>query len=1419
MDFVSSPSSINEVNTAYGVSTANTQVTPASTQVSTTSTQVSTGNLSDATVYAFLASQLNGSHLVHEVLEQIHKDDLEEMDLKWQLALLSMRTRRFFQKTGRKITINGSDTGGYDKIKNQDSRIRNQKSSRRTVNVEDTSSKAMLAIDGAGFDWSYMVDDEVPTYMALMAFLDFESLIIVEISDNSRKGVGFVSYNALPPPHTGLFSPLKIDLSYSGLEEFKQPEFKSYGPKSCEIESKNASEDIFNELKESLDSPLVKDRVKRMVSGNSYTRVNYNYTTKKAYPSAQRNMVPRAVLMKAGLRPLNTARPVNSAHSKTKVYSARPMSCFSKSAHSTVKRPYQQRTTLTNKFFSQKVNTAKGNFYTTRPRTVNTARTNSAVVNAVRTNQVHAIKASASTKDETTGILKKLITEIENLVDKKVKNKVLVVKPYNKTPYELFRGRTPALSFMRSFGCHVTILNTLDHLGKFNEKCDEEFFIGYSLSSRAFRVYNIRTRKVEENLHIRFLEDKPIIADTNSNDFVSTEESLGAGHASKEAGSSKYYILMPLWKDGVSKESRIDDQEKHENSTQDANTAGPSINTVSTNVNTGSLNINTVSLTVTTAQLETTHADFFGDETEVDMSNITTTYLVPSNLNTIIHKDHPLDHMIGRTQEGDPSSKRSKRDKSYARRASDVKSAFLYGKIKEVVYVCQPSRFEDLEFPDKVYKIEKALYGLHQAPRACYETLSTYLLENGFHRGQINKTLFIKRFKGDILLVQVYVDDIIFGSTKKEMCTEFEKIMHKRFQINSIGELTFFLGLQVTQKNDGIFISQDKYVDKILKKFGFSTMKKASTHMETSKPLLKDIEAEDVNVQLYRSMIGSVMYLTASRSDIMFVVFACVRFQVAPKVSHLQDVKRIFRYLKDQPKLGLWYLKDSPFELKAYTDSDYAGASLNRKSTTEGCQYLGSRFISWQCKNMVKHLDGGVKFLMYPRFVQVFLDNKVEGMTKHNEIFLIPSHTKKVFANMKREGKYFSRKVTPLFSTMMVQALKAVGEEKALNKESVPTHSNDPLLSGKDRQKLNELMDLCTNLQNRVPDLENTKKAQALEINSLKRRFKKLEKKKRSRSYGLKRLYKVGLSARMESSGEDEGLGDQEDASKQERKIVDLDADEEISLIDETIEDQGFDNEMFDVVKDIQGEEVIIEGSTAQVSAALTITTDELTLAQALVVIKTSKPKAKSIVMQEPKLEEEERTVNQREEEANMISWDNTQAMIEVDYELAQRLQTEEHEELSIEERSKLFVELMDKRKKHFARLRAKEQRRQPPTKAQMRNTMSTYLRNMAGYKHTQLKKKSFEDILGRVAARSSTKRAGGELQQESTKKQKVENDDDSIELKRCLEIVYDDGDDVTVEATPLSSKSPTIVDYKIYKEGRMREDLEVLWSIVKARF
>ncbi|GJZ34710.1 putative ribonuclease H-like domain-containing protein [Tanacetum coccineum] len=481
-------------------------------------------------------------------------------------------------------------------------------------------------------------------------------------------------------------------------------------------------------------------------------------------------------------------------------------------------------------------------------------------------------------------------------------------------------------------------------------------------------------------------------------------------------------------------------------------------------------------------------------------------------------------------------------------RLMDVKSAFLYGKIEEEVYVCQPPGFEDPDFPDRVYKVEKALYGLHQAPRAWYETFSTYLLNNGFKRGKIDKTLFIRRDKGDILLVQVYVDDIIFGSIKKSLCTEFEKMMHKKFQMSSIGELIFFLGLQVKQKNDGIFISQDKYVTEILKKFGFTDVKTASTPMETQKLLLKDEDGEEVDVHLYKSMIGSLMYLTSSRPDIMFAVY-------------------------------------SPFDLVAYSDSDYAGASLDRKSTTGGCQFLGSRLISWQCKKqtvvanstteaeyvaasscylLTKAFDNGIgvnagdsKLMLLG--INLLLLGKVnaarhkltaagerknyqwgstvsEGFADtHNLVAFLAkpaesegfeqivdflnAHTIKYALTLQAlvDGKKIIVTEASIRSDLQLNGEedKVVYEERDDSLERAATTAtsldaeqdrgnidktqskatpNEPsslgtssgggprgntLRSSEDRLKLKELMELCTNLQNRVLDLENTKTAQS----------------------------------------------------------------------------------------------------------------------------------------------------------------------------------------------------------------------------------------------------------------------------------------------------------------------------------------------------
>ncbi|GJU34265.1 putative ribonuclease H-like domain-containing protein [Tanacetum coccineum] len=427
----------------------------------------------------------------------------------------------------------------------------------------------------------------------------------------------------------------------------------------------------------------------------------------------------------------------------------------------------------------------------------------------------------------------------------------------------------------------------------------------------------------------------------------------------------------------------------------------------------------------------------------------------------------------------------------------DVKSAFLHGKIEE-----------------------EALYGLHQALRAWYETLSTYLLENGFQRGKIDKTLFIK---------------------------------------------------------------------------SFSDVKTANTSMETHKPLLKDADGEDVDEHMYRSMIGSLMYLTSSRPDIMFVVCVCARFQVNPKVSHLHAVKRIFRYLKGQPKLGLWYPKDSYFDLVAYTDSDYAGASLDRKSTTRGCQFLRDSNEKKLIQMIKIHTDKNVADLLTKAFdvktvngevqLQALVDGKKVIITEtsvrrdlqledakgisclpNTDIFeqlALMSAKSTAWNEFTREeiGEGSANPTDPHHTPIITQPSTSKPQKKqklrkpkrkdtkipqssgpiepiadeATNEENVPAHSNDPLLSGEDRLKLNDLMEICTKLQQIVLDLENTKTAQAQEISN-------------------------------------EGLGDQEDASKQGRKIDDIDKDAEVTWVDETQE--RYDDDLVFDTSVLDGEEV-----------------------------------------------------------------------------------------------------------------------------------------------------------------------------------------------------------------------------------------------------
>ncbi|GJR62252.1 putative ribonuclease H-like domain-containing protein [Tanacetum coccineum] len=576
-----------------------------------------------------------------------------------------------------------------------------------------------------------------------------------------------------------------------------------------------------------------------------------------------------------------------------------------------------------------------------------------------------------------------------------VLNRVLVTKPHNKTPYELLTGKLPIISYIRPFGCHVTILNTIDHLGKFARKSDEGFLVGYSLQSKAFRVYNLETKRVEENLHITFLENKPNVAGkgptwlfdldylTDSMNYhpvrsknqvnlhVGQQEANQNADAKREDPREEEQVFMDelerlkrqekeAIKEAKNLRKKFETLVIQEGPTKTSNTN--IFCTVSVLAKASSTNlVNTVSIPVSTASpneglslfdptnpeeddleippLEDIYQDStngifttssFDDEGAMtDFTNLETVVNVSFIPTSRIHSSHPSALILGdptsavqtrRTNSPVPQHEpkkisealedeswvdamqeellqfkiqkvwvlvdlpygkkaigtkwvyRNKKDergvvvRNKARLVAqghrqeegidydevfapvarieairiflafasymgfivyqmDVKSAFLYGKIDEEVYVSQPPGFQDPKYPQKVYKVVKALYGLHQAPRAWYATLSTFLLKNGYRRGTIDKTLFIKKDKHDIILVQVYVDDIIFGSTKKSWCDDFEALMKSKFQMSSMGELTFFLGLQVKQKADGIFISQDKYVAEILKKFDFANVK------------------------------------------------------------------------------------------------------------------------------------------------------------------------------------------------------------------------------------------------------------------------------------------------------------------------------------------------------------------------------------------------------------------------------------------------------------------------------------------------------------------------------------------------------------------------------------------------------------------
>ncbi|GJT72675.1 retrovirus-related pol polyprotein from transposon TNT 1-94 [Tanacetum coccineum] len=505
-----------------------------------------------------------------------------------------------------------------------------------------------------------------------------------------------------------------------------------------------------------------------------------------------------------------------------------------------------------------------------------------------------------------------------NVVDTStyILNRILIRAILGKTPYELLRGRKPTLDYFRVFGSKCFILNTKDYLTKFDPKSYEGVFLGYSQNSKAYIILNKHTRKVEESLNVTFDETPP---------------------------PSK---TSPLVDDDLDEEEAIKVTEKKnlENDIMDETLEIDEIVNIKESRNhplenvIGNLNQRTLR---SQAQNQ---SNFFCFISTIEPKNVNEALgdeswivAMQEELNQFVANDvwelvpQPRNMTIIGTKlvaQGYNQQEGIDYDETYAPVARlesirillayacaldfklfqmDVKSAFLNGFINEEVYVAQPPGFIDFEKPDHVYKLKKALYGLKQAPKAWYDRLKAFLIKHEYKMGMVDNTLFTKKKSSNLIIVQIYVDDIIFGSTCQDMCDEFAKIMHDEFEMSMMGELNFFLGLQIKQMEDGIFFNQSKYIKEMLKKFGLEESKPMKTPMSSDTKLTKDEECESVDSTKYRGMIGTT-------------------------------------------HLGLWYPKGTDIETVVYANSDHAGDYVDRKSTSGICTFVGCCLTSWFSK-------------------------------------------------------------------------------------------------------------------------------------------------------------------------------------------------------------------------------------------------------------------------------------------------------------------------------------------------------------------------------------------------------------------------------------------------------------------------------------
>ncbi|KAI3729808.1 hypothetical protein L6452_18478 [Arctium lappa] len=594
-------------------------------------------------------------------------------------------------------------------------------------------------------------------------------------------------------------------------------------------------------------------------------------------------------------------------------------------------------------------------------------------------------------------------------------NRSMIHCRFQKTPYELINNRTPTIKYFHIFGCKCFVLNDRESLNKLSAKADEGIFIGYSSTFVAYRVYIKKSKTVVESVNVTFdeemasdhLSSEPVITGVLASGQISQEPVSTATNSDNASTSNSHLtdldLLFEFFYDevlgtNVAKSAVTDRSEdtscnhpvNSEVITEQASQFRQKLNflllLLQLKMFKQMLSQNKIEPTrVSEALADSDWVSAMQEELN-QFEALKVWRLVPKpegqtviGTKWVFKNKKDEDGVIIRNKarlvaKGYRQEEGIDYDETYALLARieairmflayaahknftvfqmDVKTAFLNGILKEEVYVSQLEGFVNQDKPDHVYILDKALYGLKQAPRAWYDVLSKFLVKSGFSKGKIDTTLFIKKEKADIILIQIYVDDIIFGSTNPKYCKNFSNLMVSRFQMSMMGEMNFFLGLQVKQLSTGIFINQSKYILDILRKYKMENHKSIGTPMAPGTKIHTDPSGKSVDVRTYRGMIGSLMYLTLSRPDIMFSTCLCSRYQAAPKESHLAAVKRIFRYLKGTANLGLWYPKDTGFQLTAYSDADHAGCMLDRKSTFGHVQFLGDKLVSWTSKKQL----------------------------------------------------------------------------------------------------------------------------------------------------------------------------------------------------------------------------------------------------------------------------------------------------------------------------------------------------------------------------------------------------------------------------------------------------------------------------------